>query len=94
MLMPNHVHLLVVSLGDTELESVLKRIKGASSRTCNQHLNRRGSFWQADSYDHIVRSLEQLASFRQYIADNPAKAGIMLPSMAIYRAPWMDAWFP
>jgi len=29
-----------------------------------------------DSYDHIVRDAKELMAFRNYIAGNPAKAGL------------------
>jgi type I restriction enzyme R subunit len=94
VIMPNHVHLLVTPVpNQEELEMILKRIKGASAVECNRLLKRSGTFWQADSYDHIVRSLEQLREYRKYIADNPAKAGIAVPALACYVAPWMDDWF-
>ena len=91
--MPNHVHLLILPLPGSDLESLLKGIKGSSARVCNQVLKRAGQFWQPDSYDHIVRNLEQLTHFREYIADNPKKAGIVLAVQAQFRADWMDAWF-
>jgi len=93
VIMPNHVHLLVVPSPGNEVEMVMKGIKGAASRECNQHLARTGQFWQPDSYDHIVRTLDQLFYFRQYIKDNPGKAGIDLPPEALYQAEWMDSWF-
>jgi hypothetical protein len=49
--------------------------------------------WQAESYDHIVRSLEQLHAYRRYIAENPTKARIVLHPLAFYVADWMDEWF-
>ena len=42
----------------TKLEAILKSIKGASAVACNRLRHRNGAFWQADSYDHIVRSLD------------------------------------
>jgi hypothetical protein len=36
--------------------------------------------------------MEQLVHFRDYSADNPKQAGIVLPAEAQYRADWMDAW--
>ena len=92
VVMPNHVHLLLVPVSGFELEQILKGIKGAAARWCNVLLGRGGRFWQPDSYDHIVRDLSQLAQFRQYIADNPSKAGITLAADALYHADWMDAW--
>jgi putative transposase len=93
IIMPNHVHLLVTPVRGTELEIILKRVKGASAVDCNRLLQRSGNFWQAESYDHIVRSLEQLHEYRKYIADNPSKTGITLPLAACYVATWMDEWF-
>lgn len=37
----------------------------------------------------IVRNLEQRAKCRDYIADNPKKAGIVIPEIAYDRADWM-----
>jgi REP-associated tyrosine transposase len=75
-----------------KLELILKSIKGASAVACNRLCDRTGTFWQADSYDHIVRTLEQLAAYREYITRNPALAHVELPTEALYRADWMDAW--
>jgi len=76
----------------TKLEQILKSIKGASAVECNRLRHRNGALWQADSYDHIVRSLEQLCAYRDYIARNPVLAHLELPPQALYRAEWMDAW--
>lgn len=92
VLMPNHVHVLLLP-ASKELEASLKQIKGATAVACNRLLARRGVFWQPDSFDHIVRNLEQLAAYREYVAMNPVKAKIQLCPMAVYRAPWMDEWF-
>lgn len=92
VIMPNHVHVLVTPIDDTDLEMILKSVKGASAVKCNRACQSSGTFWQADSYDHIVRSPEQLGHLREYIADNPQKAGITLNSLAIHRSDWMDQW--
>jgi putative transposase len=94
VIMPNHVHLLILPAPGTELEWLLKGIKGSTARQCNQLLGRSGRFWQPDSYDHIVRTPEELVQYRQYIADNPKKAGISPVADAVYHADWMDAWLP
>jgi REP element-mobilizing transposase RayT len=93
VVMPNHAHLLLTPSQGEELEMILKGVKGASAKDCNERLGRSGKFWQPDSYDHIVRTLEQLLHFRRYIRDNPKKAGITLAPDALYQADWMDDWF-
>lgn len=88
IVMPNHVHLLI-DPAKQELEDCLKRIKGRSATFCNRLLERTGTFWQSDSFDHIVRNLDQLEKYRVYIRDNPANAGIAVPPLAYYRAAWL-----
>ncbi len=93
VIMPNHAHLLITPACGQELEGILKNIKGSTAVYCNRILQRQERFWQPDSYDHIVRSLEELLIFRNYIADNPRRAGISVIPAAYYRAAWMDEWF-
>lgn len=76
VLMPNHVHLILQMRADFNLTKELKALKGASARACNQLLGLSEAFWMEESYDRIVRDAEELAAFRVYIADNPAKAGL------------------
>ena len=92
-IMPNHAHVLLTPSPGEELERIMKAIKGATARRCNERLGRSGKFWQPDSYDHIVRTLEQLLHFRRYIQDNPKKAGITVSADALHHADWMDKWF-
>jgi REP element-mobilizing transposase RayT len=93
VIMPNHIHLLITPATGEALEQILKSIKGSSAVECNRSLNRSGTFWQADSCDHIVRSLEELHAYREYIASNPGQAKIVLSAEAQYRAEWIDQWF-
>lgn len=76
VIMPNHIHVLVEPLEKHTLGSILQRWKGASARMINQTLGRSGSLWQAETFDHIVRSEAQLDHYRRYIAGNPGKAGL------------------
>jgi putative transposase len=44
---------------------------------CNRKLNRRGVFWQEESYDHCVRDDEELERIINYIEQNPVTAGLV-----------------
>ena len=71
VVMPNHVHVLA---SFPDLETMLRQCKSWKHYTAakiNQHLCRRGKFWQQDSFDHLVRSAEHFAYFRRYIGENP-----------------------
>ena len=77
-LMPNHVH-MVVSLpdGPTRLAETLQRIKGYTALQANKLLGRTGQFWQRETYDHIVRSGEEMQRIIAYTINNPVKAGLV-----------------
>ncbi len=55
-----------------------------TARQINQAIGEKGKFWQQEPFDHLVRSLEQYDYLRQYIADNPNKAGLK-PGEYLYR---------
>ena len=75
--MPNHVHVVVeLPEGAPPLAKTLQLLKGYSSRQANQLLGRSGSFWQAESYDHVVRPGE-LERIIRYVLENPVKAGLV-----------------
>jgi len=74
VIMPNHVHLLIETLGENKLPQLMKGIKGASARKANQIIGASGQFWRDESFDHIVRSDAQYRHYLDYIAQNPVKA--------------------
>jgi len=76
VLMPNHVHATIAPRDDYNLSMLLKGIKGVSANRCNNLLRSKASFWMGESYDHIVRDAKELAAFRDYMAENPKKAGL------------------
>ena len=86
-IMPTHVHALVQPLLQHTVASILKGIKGTSARQANQLLGTAGAFWQDESYDHIVRSNEQLWHYFRYIEENPRKAGLREDEYWLYKKP-------
>ena len=77
-LMPNHVH-LVVSLPDDApfLSTTLQHLKRYTARQANQQLGRTGQFWQRETYDHVVRSPQEMTRIIAYVVNNPVKAGLV-----------------
>lgn len=87
-IMPNHVHLLIESLVNEQanhrgksanypVTETLRLFKGRTARACNLELKRTGSFWQHESYDHIIRDEEELEQKILYVLNNPVKAGLV-----------------
>ncbi len=61
VVMPNHVHWLVLPLPGQELERILHSIKGSTStRLTKLGLKEPGRFWRKENYDHIVRDEAEL----------------------------------
>jgi REP element-mobilizing transposase RayT len=76
VIMPNHVHAIVEPR--TAMPAIMRWLKGRSSRVANQILGRTGrSFWQDESFDHWVRSAEELQALIEYVENNPVKAGLV-----------------
>jgi REP element-mobilizing transposase RayT len=76
--MPNHVHVVMRPLEPEEhpLESILQSWKRHTSYEINRHVGRRGTLWQEESFDRIIRDEEQLYRAIQYIGRNPTFAGL------------------
>ncbi|MFO0789771.1 MAG: transposase [Pirellulales bacterium] len=85
VVMPNHVHLLVAFHEEEMLAKQCASWKRFTSRDIHQALARHGEFWQVDQFDHLVRSEEEFLHYRQYIADNPIKAGLAVEFYRHYR---------
>jgi len=73
--MPNHVHGLVKPSAGHSLPSIMHAWKSFTAHAINRLLGRAGPLWQDESYDHLVRSRQQLEFYRAYIRENPANAG-------------------
>ena len=58
------------------VDDIMKSIKGYSAREANKILGRKGSFWQTESFDHIVRNEDELNRIVKYVIMNPVKAGL------------------
>src|SRR2546429_8975150 len=72
--MPNHVHVLVRPAMEHKLPDILQSWKSFTAKEANKVLGRTGEFWQAESFDHIVRDEQQLQKVTLYIQENPIKA--------------------
>ncbi|MCB8953742.1 MAG: transposase [Ardenticatenales bacterium] len=81
-IMSNHVHVMFSPLqkGDGEyhsLSSIMHSLKLFTANQANNLLQRRGKFWQEESYDHVVRDEAELVRIREYILQNPVRAGLV-----------------
>jgi len=73
VVMPNHVHVIVCLVGQTEIVAQCTSWKRFAAREINRVLGTQGRFWQEESFDHLIRSEGQFEAIRRYIHDNPAR---------------------
>ena len=74
--MPNHVHAVARLRPGNGLADVVHAWKSFTARGANRLLGRRGRFWQADYYDHLVRNPDDLQRCVDYVRRNPSRAGL------------------
>jgi REP element-mobilizing transposase RayT len=92
VVMPDHVHMIFTPLVNElarevySLGEIMDAIKGASAHKINQQLGRTGKVWQTESFDHVLRSSENLDEKVQYILDNPVRKRLV---SAWTQYPWL-----
>jgi len=80
--MPDHVHMIFTPFVDQQamdvysLAEIMDAIKGVSAHKINKALGHKGRVWQAESFDHVIRSSESLDAKIAYLLENPVRAGL------------------
>lgn len=77
-IMPNHVHLVFELLAKEKLaDNIMASIKRFSAKSANEILMSTGKFWQAESFDRLVRDEKELYNIIKYVLLNPVSAGLV-----------------
>ncbi len=80
-IMSNHVHFVFRHLEQYDVNlpvtSIMKNIKSYTAKEANKLLVRKGSFWQYESYDRVIRDEAELENTLKYTLYNPVKAGLI-----------------
>jgi putative transposase len=76
VVMPNHVHLLAAFPSAEGMRKQCDSWLHFTAVQVNRALGEKGKLWQEEPFDHLVRSPEQYDYLREYIAENPSKAGL------------------
>ena len=77
VIMPNHVHVLIEPLPGYRLGDIVHSWKSFTAKEANRILERAGEFWMPDYFDRFIRDEKHLAAVREYIRNNPVKAGLV-----------------
>jgi putative transposase len=77
VIMPNHLHLLLMTGDKFSVSKILQKIKGHSGYRINESTNQGGSIWQADFFPKIIGEDESIDAAMDYIHNNPVKHGFV-----------------
>jgi len=77
VVMPDHMHWLFQFNESVSLSKLINLFKGRTARVLNKELNRKGKFWQAAYYDHVLGKDEDIKKVARYIVANPLRAGLV-----------------
>ncbi len=77
VIMPDHLHLLIIPRGDIKLPWIIREIKKGSARLINKAQDREGKLWMDQYYDYMVRDEKDLLEKMNYIHNNPVKRGLV-----------------
>ena len=77
VIMPDHLHLVIIPKGETKISFIMQEIKKGSSRLINRSKGRRGKLWLDEYYDYVIRNENDLMEKMRYIHYNPIKRGLV-----------------
>jgi REP element-mobilizing transposase RayT len=77
VVMPNHAHVVVRPMPGFTLSDILHSWKSFTSHKINELLPKKVvPFWQAESYEHLIRDDDDLHRCCHYTVMNPVNAGL------------------
>lgn len=76
VVMPDHMHAVVVLKSDERLEGIVQRLKSYTAHAINKLLGRRGPVWVPAYYDHAIRRVQSIEDVVAYVERNPVRAGL------------------
>jgi REP element-mobilizing transposase RayT len=85
VVMNDHVHVLVEPCPGHILEDMVQSWKSFTANRMQRSHGRRGTVWQAEYFDRVVRDDLEYDRKRDYILNNPAKRW---PEIGDYRWRW------
>jgi putative transposase len=77
VLMPDHVHLLITVDHEVTIEKAMQLIKGRFSFRLKREFQYLGEVWQHGFSEVRADDDESFSRYREYIAQNPVKAGLV-----------------
>jgi len=74
--MPNHVHVLFCPRQGHGIKDILHSWKSFTANEINKRTGSRGTLWQEEYWDRLIRNENHFYKCAEYVRNNPAKAGL------------------
>jgi putative transposase len=88
VVMPDHVHLVLIPSMSCSLGEFMQLLKGRFSRRYNGVTGGSGTLWQSRYHERSLRSESELVAAIEYVHLNPVTAGLVEEASAY---PWSSA---
>lgn len=97
VVMPDHLHWLLVLQGNRTLSDLMRSIKGRSANLISKKGRQAGlpvgvgNLWQDGFHDHALRQEEDVKSVARYVVANPLRAGLVskIGDYPLWDAKWV-----
>jgi len=77
VIMPDHLHLLLTVYDEMTVEKAVQLVKGRFSHRLSHEFGYKGEVWQRGFSEVQVMNRESFETHREYIGQNPVKAGLV-----------------
>ncbi|MDD8017730.1 MAG: transposase [Bacteroidota bacterium] len=78
VIMPDHVHFFCSAGNESKsLSNFMKHWKELTSKRIKKECGTEGNIWQREFFDHVIRNEESYAQKKEYIFNNPVRAGLV-----------------
>ncbi|MDR0629759.1 MAG: transposase [Treponema sp.] len=76
-IMGNHIHFLIKPGRENNLSEIMQWVKCNFAKAWNKAHHRTGHVWGERFYSRIIRGVGEFLRVREYIEENPVKAGLV-----------------
>ena len=73
VIMPDHVHFLILPETDDSISAIIQQWKRLSAAQINRLRSRRGQLWQKGFFDRYMRTPKEMMETLEYIHTNPVR---------------------
>ena len=77
VVMPDHLHLLVLPASGDTISRLIQEIKYVSGRRVNKLRRRKGALWQKGFFDRFMRTPKEFLETLDYVHQNPVRKGLV-----------------